>query len=205
SGERPPVNESYIAQVIKLENITSQEALPFLQPLISKDGSISAFGPGVMLVVDSANNLRKVQDILEVIDTERTREGIDIIFLKNAAAEATATAIKQWLSGGESKPGQPPSATAVGVGGVLADQRLNALIVFGNESIKQAIRDLVAKLDVPPPEASSKVNVYYLENGDATDMAKVLDGVVKGITAAAVPGAPGAGAPQASPFESGKV
>ena len=73
SGERPPVNESYIAQVIKLENISSQEALPFLQPLVSKDGGISAFGPGnLLLVVDSALNLRKLQEVLQMIDTERT-------------------------------------------------------------------------------------------------------------------------------------
>jgi general secretion pathway protein D len=87
---------------------------------------------------------------------------------------------------------------------VLADQRLNALLIFGNETTKKAIRDLVAKLDVTPPEASSKVNVYYLENTDATEMAKVLDGVVKGISAP-VAGQPGVAAPQASPFESGKV
>lgn len=204
SGERPPVNESYIAQVIKLENISSQEALPFLQPLVSKDGSISAFGPGnLLLMVDSSINLRKVQDILQVIDTERTREGIEIIFLKNAPAEAAATAIRQWLSGGESKPAQPGAASGGATGSVLADQRLNALIVFGNDNIKKAIRELVVKLDVPPPEASSKVNVHYLENADATEMAKVLDGVVKGISAA-VPAATGGAAPP-SPFDSGKV
>ncbi len=204
SGEKPPVNDSYIAQVIKLENISAQEALPFLQPLVSKDGGISAFGSSNLLVVDSAINLRKIQEILETIDTERTREGIEVIFLKNAAAESTAKAIQQWLSGGENRPGQA-AAGGGSMGSVLADQRLNALVVFGNQSIKQAIRELVAKLDVPPPETSSKVNVYYLENADATDMAKVLDGVVKGMTAAAAtPGAPG-GAAQASPLESGKI
>ena len=204
SGEKPPVNDSYIAQVIKLENISAQEALPFLQPLVSKDGGISAFGSSNLLVVDSAINLRKIQEILETIDTERTREGIEVIFLKNAAAESTAKAIQQWLSGGENRPGQA-AAGGGSMGSVLADQRLNALVVFGNQSIKQAIRELVAKLDVPPPESSSKVNVYYLENADATDMAKVLDGVVKGMTAAAAaPGAPG-GAAQASPLESGKI
>ncbi len=206
-GETAPVNENYIAQVIKLENISSQEALPFLQPLVSRDGGISAFGPGnLLLVVDSSINLRKLQDILRVIDTEKIREGSEIIFLKNAAAESTATTIRQWLGSGESKPGQP--ATAAGGGGtgsVLADQRLNALIVFGNESTKQAVRELVAKLDVAPPEASSKVNVYYLENGDATEMAKVLEGVVKGMTAAATAGAQGAPAAQTSPFDSGKI
>ena len=98
--------------------------------------------------------------------------------------------------GGENKTGGQPAATgASGGGSVLADQRLNALMVFGNETIKRAVRDLVAKLDVAPPEASSKVNVYYLENTDATEMAKVLDGVVKGMTAAATPTPATAGKP----------
>jgi len=193
-GQALPVNESYVAQVTKLENISAQEALAFLQPMISKDGHISAFGPGnLILMVDSSLNLRKLQGILQTIDTERTREGLEIIYLKNASAESAATTVRQWLTGSEAKPSGQPAATGGGTGSVLADQRLNALLVFGNESTKKEVRELVAKLDVAPPEASSKVNVYYLENTDATEMAKVLDGVVKGISA------------QASPFEGGKL
>ena len=63
-------------------------------------------------------------------------------------------------------------------------------------------------VDVVPPTSSSKVNVYYLENADATDTAKVLDGVVKGITAAGATGGasqPAGAAPQQSPFEGGKI
>jgi general secretion pathway protein D len=179
--------------------------------MVSKDGHISAFGPGnLLLMVDSSINIRKLHSILQTIDTERTREGIEIIYLKNASAESTAKTVQQWLSGSDSKSaGQPAAAAATAGGGnttgVFADQRLNALLIFGNETTKVAIRELVAKLDVAPPEAGSKVNVYYLENTDATEMAKVLDGVVKGISAQATTAAPGAGAPQASPFESGKV
>ena len=207
AGEQAPVNENYIAQVTKLENITAQEALAFLQPMVSKDGHISAFGPGnLILMVDSSINIRKLHGILETIDTERTREGLEIIYLKNASAEAVATTVRQWLTGSDTKPaGQPATVGGGGAGSVLADQRLNALLVFGNESVKTAVRELVTKLDVAPPEASSKVNVYYLENTDATEMAKVLDGVVKGMSATAAPGLPGAAAPQVSPFDSGKV
>ena len=205
-GEQAPVNESYVAQVTKLEYITAQEAVTFLQPMISKDGHLSAFGPGnLLLMVDSSINIRKLHGILQTIDTERTREGLEIIYLKNASAESAATTVKQWLSGSDVKSGGQPAAAAGGsTTSVLADQRLNALLIFGNEATKKAIRELVAKLDVTPPEASSKVNVYYLENTDATEMAKVLDGVVKGISAQAT-STPGAGAPQTSAFESGKV
>ena len=209
SGETAPVNENYIAQVTKLENITAQEALAFLQPMVSKDGHISAFGPGnLILMVDSSINIRKLHGILATIDTERTREGLEIIYLKNASAEAAATTVRQWLTGSDTKPAGQPATVGGGGGGagsVLADQRLNALLVFGNENLKTAVRELVAKLDVAPPEASSKVNVYYLENTDATEMAKVLDGVIKGLSATPVPGTPGAAAHQTSPFESGKV
>jgi len=214
SGKRPPVNDSYIAQVIKLENISAQEALPFLQPLVSKDGNISAFGSTNLLVLDGAINLRKIQDILQIIDTEKTREGIEIIYLKNASADSAAKTIQQWLTGSENKTtGQPGAAATASPSPVtvLADQRLNALLVFGSDSIKQAVREMAAKLDVQPPEANSKVNVYYLENTDATEMAKVLDGVIKGMSAAATSTTGAAGqagttaAPQASPFDSGKL
>lgn len=204
-GEQAPVNENYVAQVTKLEYITAQEAMTFLQPMVSKDGHISAFGPGnLILMVDSAINIRKLHALLQSIDAERTREGLEIIYLQNASAETVAATVRQWLSGSDVRAGAQPVTQAVGTTSVLADQRLNALLVFGNETTKQAVRELVAKLDVTPPEASSKVNVYYLENTDATEMAKVLDGVVKGITAQAA-AQPGAAAPQVSPFESGKI
>jgi len=206
-GAQVPVNESYVAQVIKLEYITAQEAQTFLQPMVSKDGHISAFGPGnLLLMVDSAINIRKLHGLLQTIDTERTREGLEIIYLKNTSAENAATTIQQWLSGSDGKPGgQPPARGGVGAAtSVLADQRLNALLIFGSETTKKAIRELVEKLDVIAPEASSKVNVYYLENTDATEMAKVLDSVVKGIATQATP-QPGAAAAQASAFDSGKI
>ena len=199
-GEQAPVNESYVAQVTKLEFITPQEAVTFLQPMISKDGHLSAFGPGNMiLMVDSSINIRKLHGILQTIDVERTREGLEIIYLKNASAESAASIVRQWLSGSEARPGVQPAVGGIATS-VQADQRLNALLVFGNETTKTAIRELVKKLDVTPPEASSKVNVYYLENTDATEMAKVLDGVIKGIAVQAV-----AGTSQASPLDSGKV
>lgn len=206
-GEQAPVNESYVAQVAKLEYITAQEAQTFLQPMVSKDGHISAFGPGnLLLMVDSAINIRKLHTLLQTIDTERTREGLEIVYLKNTSAESAAATVQQWLSGSDGKPGGQPTARG-GVGAttsVLADERLNALLIFGSETTKKAIRELVEKLDVVAPEASSKVNVYYLENTDATEMAKVLDSVVKGIATQAAPKA-GAAAAQASAFDSGKI
>ncbi|GAM08768.1 type II secretion system protein D [Geobacter sp. OR-1] len=201
-GDRLPVNDSYVARVISLENITAAEAVPFLQPVVSKDGYISAFGPGnLLLVVDSALNIQKIVGLVDKIDAEQQREGAELIFLKNASAESVANVVKDWI-GSKDKGGAKPAGQTGNM--VLADTRLNALVVFGSDTLKEDVKRLVKVIDIAPPEASSKANVYYLENTDATEMAKVLDGVVKGISVQATT-QPGAATPQVSPFESGKI
>jgi general secretion pathway protein D len=207
--DRGPVNETYVARIINLEHISSQEAMTFLQPMISKDGYISAFGPGnMLLLVDSSLNIQKILNILQLVDADQKREGGELVFLKNASAESVASVIKEWLGGKDkgARPAGQATPVATGTGLVLADPRLNALILFGSPKDKEDIKKFIAQLDIVPPTTSSKVNVYYLENADATEVAKVLDGVVKGSSAAAAPGQPGvASAPQQSVFEGGKI
>lgn len=208
--ERGPVNEAYVARIMTLDNISAQEAVTFLQPMVSKDGYISAFGPGnMLLVVDSALNIQKLLGILQLIDSDLRRAEGEVLFLKNAAADSVAKVVLEWLGGRDKGQKAGGQAGGTGVSGlVVPDTRLNALILFGSDKDKEDIKKLVALIDVVPPTTSSKVNVYYLENADATDVAKVLDGVVKGVSAAAAaPSAPQAAgaAPQQSPFEGGKV
>jgi general secretion pathway protein D len=206
--ERGPVNDSYVARVITLEHIPGQDAVTFLQPMVSKDGYISSFGTNMLLVIDSALNIEKLLGIVSLIDSDQqTREGAELVFLHNAGAEATAAALREWLAsrGKGQKTGTPGGAPAGGGTTVIADTRLNALIVFGTAADKEEVRKFIALVDVVPPVATSKVNVYYLEHADATDVAKVLEGVVKGSgTAQATPAAPGA-APQQSPFEGSRI
>jgi len=210
SEERVPLSDAYLARVFSLTHISAQEALTFLQPIISKDGHIASFGPGnMLLVVDAATNLQKVTDILQLIDTSQRREGAELIYLKHGSAEGVATVLREWLSGKGARAATPAAAAQqpVNTGNiqVIADLRLNALLLFGDEAVKQDVRKMVTLLDVMPPEASSKVNVCFLEHTDATEMAKVLEGVVKGMTTQAA-GQPGAAATQhVSPFDSGKV
>jgi len=212
--ERGPVNEGYVARVISLDHIAATDAVTFLQPIVSKDGYISSFGPANMvLVVDSALNIQKILGIIDLIDIDQQREKAELVYLKNASAENAAKIVQEWLKSKE-RGSRPAAQQAQGSGGsiVVPDTRLNALVVFGSDKDKEDVKKLVALIDVVSPSESSKVNVYYLENADATEVAKVLDGVVKGSAAAASApaGTPGtaasaAAAAQQSPFEGGKI
>ena len=203
--ERQPVNDAYIARVISLEYISAQDAVAFLQPVVSRDGQITPFGPSnLILVVDAANNIQKVLDILGFIDTPQRREGGELVFLKNAPADGVATLIKDWL-GGRDKGQKAAGSTAAGGGIVIPDNRLNALVIFGTDKDKEDIKRLIALVDVTPPTTSGKINVYFLEYADATEMVKVIDGFIKGTAAAGAGQLPGTTPGQQSPFESSKI
>ena len=193
--DRQPVNESYIARLIPLKNISSDDALKFLQPIVSRDGYASAFGPGnLLLVIDSGLNMEKILSIVGSIDQPSMREGPEIIFLKFASADTLAKILNEGMSR-KLRIGPQPSATEEAK--AVADQRLNAVVLFGDKGMRESMKSLIELLDVPSAEAQGRINVYFLENADATDLAKVLDGMIKGIK----PQQQIAGAAPVTPFE----
>jgi general secretion pathway protein D len=71
---------------------------------------------------------------------------------------------------------------------------------------KESMKRMIAILDMPLPEATSKINVYFLEYADATELSKVLDGMISGISSQAKTGQIMQAAQSArSPFEAGKI
>ncbi|MEW6214364.1 MAG: type II secretion system secretin GspD, partial [Nitrospirota bacterium] len=200
STERLPVNESYIARLIPLNYISSDDALKFLQPVVSKDGHISTFGPGnLLLVIDSGLNIEKILSIIEVIDQPSVREEPEIVLLKYSNADVIARILNEGMGRGKMRamPGQPAPAEEAKA---VADPRLNAVVLFGDKGIRESMKGLIALLDVPSPEAQGRINVYFLENADATELSKVLEGMLKGTqpsrqVASGAPGAP------VTPFE----
>ena len=205
--EKGAVNDAYVARVIPLENISSTEAVTFLQPVVSKDGYLASFGPSnMLLMVDSDLNVQKIQGILKIIDTSQRREGAELVFLKNASAENVANLVREWQGAREKTSSSKTaiqSVNSVSGGLIVTDARLNALVIFGTERDKEGIKKLIALVDIAPPTSSSKINVYNLENADATEAAKVLESIVK--ESAAPPTAQAGSAPQQSAFEGGKI
>jgi len=207
SGET--TSDAYITRLIPLTAISASKAVNFLQPLISRDGHISSFGPGNMLmIVDTSNNIEKILKILDAIDKPGVEEP-ELILLKYANAEDVVKIISEALA--LKSRGQVPSARIVRPGevsaassveeeksNVFADTRLNAIVLIADKQEKEAIKRMVALLDIPLPEATSKINVYFLEYADASELSKVLEGMITGLSPQSK-----AGQPPKSPLEAG--
>ncbi len=214
--ENRTVNDTYITRLIQLKSISSSRAMNFLQPLISKDGHISSFGPGnMMLIVDSSANIEKLLKILESID-KSDMEGPELVTLKYANAEEVVKILNESLvqsskaqpSAGRPLRGEATSTVSVDEtkASVFADTRLNAVVLIADKQEKESMKRMIAILDIPLPEATSKINVYFLEYADATELSKVLDGMISGISSQAKTGQIMQSAQSArSPFEAGKI
>lgn len=71
------------------------------------------------------------------------------------------------------------STTSVGEGTfiskIISDERTNSLIIKANTEAMEAIKDLIAQLDVDvDPSSRSQIHVIYLEHAKAEDVAQVL-------------------------------
>lgn len=189
-SEPVKVNEGYIIRLISLKHISAEEAQRFLQPMVSKDGFISSFGPGnFILVVDSGINIEKILSMVELIDQPSKELEPEIVFLKYASSDQVAKIINEGFGKARART---PQRAQVQDFWVSSEPRLNALVIFGDVETKQAVKRLIELLDVQPEGTKGRINVYFLENADAEELAKVLEGIVRGTIQrpAQTPGAP---------------
>ncbi len=175
TAEPGTINESYVVRLISIKNLAVDTALRFLQPVISKDGYISAFSPGnFLLVVDSGLNIEKIISIIEIIDQPVLRSDLEIIPLKHANAEEVSGLLNEMV-GQRSKNRRELSDNVE----IVPAPRLNAIIVYGDAAARGKIKSFILLIDVPPVSTQNRVNVYFLENANAEEMSKVLQEIVR--------------------------
>lgn len=147
------VNTGFSAQVIPLKYISAPDVLKLVQPIVSKDGYASVFGPGnLLLVVDSAGNITNILSIIDIIDKPSVNKGMfNIYFLENADATELAKVLDGAIRAAQaqSKP-QISGGTAfeaVGAITITADKASNSLVVTASPADYQTLLQMIQKLD----------------------------------------------------------
>ena len=202
-----------VTQIVPLKYLSATDAVALLRPFVAAEGAVSAHREtNLIIVTDTASNIRRLLDILKVMDVPVALEEPQIIPLQHADAQEVAQLLTQlFLSrtrgaagaagappppGVPTAPGAPPRATGatveVGVGErpplIVAERRSNALVVHGRKQEIDAIRRLVERLDVNI-RGGQQVFVHFAENTKARDLATTLDAIYgRGDRGAAITG-----------------
>jgi general secretion pathway protein D len=225
-------NEQMITRLFRVRYTDLEPLRGVLQQLVTKDGDTIPFQPDTLIVNDLGSNMHRLARIVEQLDRPPSTDQIRVLQLRYATAQEMADKIQKLFESKQQKPGAragitPPPSPAPGTppGGVantaeapasggpatlsqlIPDERTNKLIIIASPAALERIQQLVDEIDIPI-SGEGRVNVYYLENAAAEDLANTLQALAQGSAnkpKTPAPPAGGKGPVQAAELFSGEV
>ena len=165
------VKEEIVTQIIPLKYADVSEIKGLFAPLISRNGMILAYNKtNTIFITDVYSNITRLLKILKKIDVEGAGKKLSIYPLKYA----TSTKLVKILS-----VIFKSTKASTNKNYFIADERANTIIAISTKKESTKINQIINKLDKMPKSETNKVNIYYLKNARAEDVAKVLQSLIK--------------------------
>ena len=170
------INDEYVTQVIRLENVSAAKLIPVLRPLVPQQAHMAAYAPSNAIIIsDIRANIDRIAKIIDRMDQSAVKE-TEIVKLRYGVATDVVEMLKTLE---KSRAGE--GADANDEASLVADKRTNSVIVTADEVSIERIKGLIDYLDIPL-EQSGNVRVMYLEYADATEVAEVLTRVMQNLS-----------------------
>ncbi len=153
--------DEVVTRILPLGHAEASGLVPVLQPLVSKDGLLTAYPPtNSLVVVDAGANVDRLAALLADLDVPSSERATEVVPLRFAPAEETARRLRDSVGGQALR--------------VTADTRTNALVLSGPPDEVRRARAVAARLDLALPPGSTRVNVYHLKYAAADGLVRVL-------------------------------
>ncbi len=192
-----PQNDILVTQIITTQFVSPDEILNTIRPLVSPDATIITYpGANMMIITDISSNIRRLLQIVDLLDKETALLELEIFQIKYADVQDIVSVLDRVISSRVSIGGtsistiarggkrRPSNSNRKGKGGdvgpiMIPDTRSNSLIVFALRKDLDFIKEIISILDVDI-YVTKKAYIYYVENAIAGDLAKLLEAVYKG-------------------------
>ena len=175
-----PPAEKVVIQVIPLKHVAAREMVKLLKPFVSANGLILPNDqPNMLLVVDRGGNILKILELVDAFDLDLfDRFHYRFYQLTYSEAKEVAKTLESVLS--------PVAKKAKATLKIVGIERLNMLIVMSStQRVFQDVDRIVKRLDIPSEIAEPKIYVYYVKNGEAKQLAQILNQVFSESSSAA--------------------
>jgi len=171
-------SEQLVTQVIQIKDTPALDLVPILRPMVAKYGHLAGVrSANALIVTDHASNVRRLEKIIERLDGSGVSE-LEVVQLEEAWVGDIVDILTSLDPEKVSEGGKTKEAS--GVAGrirVVADERANRLIIRGEKSAREKVKDLILSLD-KPSKFSGKASVIRLQHASATEMADLLKGLM---------------------------
>jgi general secretion pathway protein D len=171
-GEDVQPTEKTIIQIVPLRFISVQEMTKLLTPFVSDGGTlVSDVNSNTLLVVDKGLNILKVLRLVEAFDVNMF-EKVHYRFYRLEYLDAEE--VEKILSGFSTSFGTVANVFVK----FIAISRLNTLLaVSSSPLIFEKIEEIIRQIDVVIEEAEPRIHVYFVKNGEAEDLADILNSI----------------------------
>jgi general secretion pathway protein D len=175
-----PLTDVIVTQIIPLQYADAAEMLQIIEPIVSTGAQITTYPrTNSLMITDTSANIHHVAQVLEQLDVEGSKEKVLLFPLRHASAQVMSEQLTRILDRNKAAglpPGRPNGLPMSGNGPrILPDERTNALIVIANEQDTQTVARLVEQIDIERPAGMNNVNVIYLKNADANEVARSIE------------------------------
>jgi len=160
-----------VTQLIPLTYADPTKIKRLFTPLVSKNSVILDYPPtNTLIVTDIYSNIQRLMKIVNEIDITGIGNKLSVIHLEYAGAKNMVDILSKVFT---TSPRQKTDVSE-NIVKFVADERTNTVIVLASEENTQKMKALVHELDKEAPRGKGKIQVYYLQNADAEELAQVL-------------------------------
>jgi len=176
----------FITQIIPLRFGDANQIKAALTPLISKSAAIAIYPPANILVIsDVESNVERLAGLIKELDIPAEDMEFRLVKLKYAQANKMAPLLSSLSSsiGGapQGQPSIPGRPRGVGQASsqlkIVAEERVNALILVGDIYVLTKLMEIITSLDVPGTVQERGVKVIRLNHADADEIVTILKNI----------------------------
>ncbi|MBO2580508.1 type II secretion system secretin GspD [Shewanella algae] len=168
----PGLGDEMVTRIVALYNTEAKQLAPLLRQLNDNagGGNVVNYDPSnVLMITGRANVVNKLVEIVRRVDKQGDTE-VQVVPLEYASAGEMVRIIDTLYRASANQaqlPGQAPK--------VVADERINAVVVSGDERSRQRVVELIHRLDAEQA-STGNTKVRYLRYAKAEDLVEVLTG-----------------------------
>jgi general secretion pathway protein D len=166
-----------VTQTFSLAHNAPDRVSKVIEPFLTKKGAniVPVADKRLLIVTDYAPNLRRIAQLIELIDQAGPERVLKFQRIENVDAGELAAQISQALSA--KGPAQAPAGSAPNVS---ADKRTNQLVIVGARDQIDEVLELVRAFDVP---LTQRTHVYAFRHVDAERVDRLVKQTIDPVTA----------------------
>lgn len=162
------INGEVVLRVIPIKYSKAIALIPILRPLVSRNAHIVAHNDSnSLLVSDSRSNIKRMQKLVNLIDSENKTK-FNVITLENSEAGAISKIINNIFRLNKNKNTDFS---------IIPESRTNSLLINSTPERYKEIRAAVRKLDIPAT-TSGDLSVIKVNHSKASDIEKIINKMI---------------------------